>query len=70
MPDNLLPENWNAMSVGALWDHLNNLRPMPQSLIEAFRYVVKQNNPEQLRSWLPSRRQDERVALRKMLTPV
>jgi hypothetical protein len=59
------------ISFGALWDQLNDprSRPMPQSTIEAFRYLVRQSNPEALRAWLARRRPDERVALRKMLTP-
>jgi hypothetical protein len=60
------------ISFGALWDRLDDprSRPMPQSTIEAFRYVVRQSNPEALRAWLARRRPDERVALRKMLAPV
>jgi hypothetical protein len=59
------------ISFGALWDQLNDprSRPTPQSTIEAFRYVIRQSNPEELRVWLARRRPDERVALRKMLTP-
>jgi len=40
---------------------------VPASTIEAFRYVVKQNDPGQLRAWLAGRRPDERTALRKLL---
>jgi len=40
---------------------------VPASTIEAFRYVLKQNDPEQLRAWLAGRRPDERTALRKLL---
>jgi hypothetical protein len=56
-------------SLGALWGRLNHPRrwPIAQSTIKAFCYVVKHNNPEQVRAWLERRRPDERVALRKLL---
>jgi len=68
---NDLPKNWLEMSVGALWDQLNDpqRRPMPQCSLDAFRYVVKQNDPEQLRAWLARRQPDERAALKKLVGP-
>ena len=57
-------------SLGALWDRLNDprRRSIPQSTIEAFRYVVKYNSPEQAQAWLSRRRPDERAMLRKLLS--
>jgi hypothetical protein len=57
------------MSVGALWDALNDPHcwSMPQSTIEAFKYVVRQNDPERLHAWLARRSPDERAAFKKML---
>lgn len=43
-------------------------RGIPASVIEAFRYVVWQNDPHQLRAWLARRTRDERKAFKKMLT--
>jgi hypothetical protein len=37
------------------------------SMIEAFKYLVRQNNPEQLRAWLARRSAEEQAALLKML---
>ena len=38
-----LPKNWNQMSLGALWNAINDLRryPTPQSTIDAIIYYVR-----------------------------
>jgi hypothetical protein len=35
-----LPEDWNQMSLGALWDHLNRTHRTPQTTIEAVVHCV------------------------------
>jgi hypothetical protein len=50
-------------------DEIGMRKSIPQSTIDAFRYVVKQNNPEQLRSWLARRRPDELAVFKTMLAP-
>lgn len=59
----------NNETLGALWDRLNDPRRhgIAASTIEAFRYVLKHNSPEQVQTWLERRRPDERAALRKLL---
>jgi hypothetical protein len=64
-----LPPNWDTMSVGALWDWLNDPRRYapPKSVVDAFHYLIKQNDPERLRAWLSRRTPNERRALRKLI---
>jgi hypothetical protein len=40
---NELPNNWEALSLGALWDNLNNPRryATPQTTVEAILYCVR-----------------------------
>jgi hypothetical protein len=42
-PQHNLPPNWDTLSVGALWEALNDLRrwPTPQSTIEAVMHAVR-----------------------------
>jgi hypothetical protein len=37
-----LPENWHKLSLGALWDWLNDRHPTPQVVIEAVMHAVRQ----------------------------
>lgn len=64
-----LPNNWDTMPVGALWDALNDPRRhgMAASTVEAFKYVLRQNDPERLRAWLESRSPEEQATFTKML---
>jgi hypothetical protein len=41
-----LPPNWHKLSLGALWDRLNDPRrhPTPQVVIEAIMYAVRQHS--------------------------
>jgi hypothetical protein len=56
-------------NVGALRDKLNDpsRHGMAQSTIDAFKFVLRQNDPERLRAWLERRRPDERAALKKLM---
>jgi hypothetical protein len=40
--DDRIPENWEAMSFGELYEHLNSQRPTPQTTIEAILYCVRE----------------------------
>jgi hypothetical protein len=50
-PEHNLPANWDAMSVGALWEALNDPRrwPTPQSTIEAVMHCVRARGPDALK---------------------
>jgi len=63
-------KDWHEMSVGALWERLNDpqLQPMAQSTSNAFYYVLRQNNRKQLQAWLGRRSPDERAAFKKLLS--
>jgi hypothetical protein len=63
-----LPATWETMSVGALWNRLNDPRrhPIPKSIIDTFQYLIKQGNRERLTAWLAGRAPEERRALRKL----
>jgi hypothetical protein len=56
------------MSVGALWNRLNDPRrhPIPKSIIDTFQYLIKQGDRERLTAWLAGRAPEERRALRKL----
>jgi hypothetical protein len=45
-----LPKNWDEMSLGALWDCLNDprRRPTPQTTIEAIIWSVHERGPRAL----------------------
>jgi hypothetical protein len=47
--DNRIPENWDEMSLDALWHHLNRRRPTPQTTIEAILYCVRERGLKALR---------------------
>jgi hypothetical protein len=69
-PDHGLPSNWDKISVGALWDRLNDPRrhQIPsKSVVDAFQHIVSQNDPDRLRAWLARLTPEERRALRKMI---
>jgi hypothetical protein len=68
-PDHNLPPKWDQMSVGALWEHLNDPRrhPLPKSIIDTFKHLIKQGDPERLKAWLAQRAPEERRALRKLV---
>jgi hypothetical protein len=57
------------MSVGTLWEHLNDPRrhPLPKSTIDTFKYLIKQSNPERLKAWLARRTPEEHRALRRLI---
>jgi len=50
-PQHGLPPNWDTMSVGALWEALNDRRrwPTPQSTIEAVMHCVRARGAEALK---------------------
>lgn len=64
-----LPKNWDAMSVDALWNQLNDPRRygIPASSVEAFKYILRQNDPERLRAWLATRSAEEQTTFKNML---
>jgi hypothetical protein len=49
-----LPDKWNTMSVGALWDRLNDSRRhgVASSTLQAAEYLVRQNDPKEFEAWL------------------
>jgi hypothetical protein len=59
----------NNETLGALWDRLNDPRRhgMAASTIDAFKYVLRQNDPERLRAWLATRSAEEQAIFKKML---
>ena len=63
-------KDWHEMPVSALWERLNDPQQQPtaQSTINAFYYVLRQNNPKQLQAWLGRRSPDERVAFKNLLS--
>jgi hypothetical protein len=64
-----LPPGWEQMSVGGLWERLNDPRrhPLPKSIVEAFKHLIKQGDPERLKAWLARRAPAERRALRELI---
>jgi hypothetical protein len=40
-----LPDNWDTMSIDALWKHFNRNRPMPQATIDAVKHCVRERGP-------------------------
>jgi hypothetical protein len=68
-PGHNLPPKWDQMSVGALWEHLNDPRrhPLPKSIVDTFKHLIKQGAPERLKTWLAQRAPAERRALRELI---
>jgi hypothetical protein len=70
----ILADAFQSYREGITTDPVDTSKPaaisrLPASTIEAFRYVVKQNDPERLRSWLARRWPDELAAFKTMLMP-
>jgi hypothetical protein len=67
--DHNLPSNWEEMSIGHLWDCLNDPQrhPIPKSVVDTFQHLINQGDQEKLKAWLASRAQYERAELRKMI---
>ena len=57
-----LPKNWDQMSVGALWEQLNDPKQweISKSTVDAFDYLVRLGDGERLKSWLATRSPAER----------
>jgi hypothetical protein len=68
-PDHDLPPKWDTMSVGVLWDHLNDPRrhPIPKSIIQTFEYLISQRDGPRFRAFLAERTPEERRYLKKLL---
>jgi hypothetical protein len=68
-PDLGLPENWDRMPIGALWERLNDPRrhPIPKSIVDAFEHLIKQRDGDRLKTWLLQRTPEERCALKNLL---
>jgi hypothetical protein len=47
--NDLIPENWDEMSIDALSRHLNSRRPTPQSTIEAILHCVRERGLKALK---------------------
>jgi hypothetical protein len=46
--NNRIPENWDTMSIDALWKHFNRNRPTPQATIDAVKHCVRERGPSAL----------------------
>ena len=57
------------MSVGSLWEHLNDPRrhPLPKSIIDTFKHLIKQGDTDRMKAWLAQRAPEEHRALRKLV---
>ena len=68
-PADNLPPKWDQMSVGALWERLNDPRrhPVPKSIVDTFKHLIKLGDPERLKAWLAQRAPAERRALRELI---
>src|SRR5262245_580140 len=42
---NRLPENWDSMSLDALFAHFNRNRPTPQATIDAVKHCIRERGP-------------------------
>ena len=65
-----LPANWETMSLGALWQTLNDPRRFGRpawATLRAAEYLVQRNDPARLRVWLAKHTSSERAAIVKYI---
>ena len=60
-----LPENWDEMSIGELWEKLNDpeRHGVAQSTLDAAVYLIRENDPKRFEVWLLQHSAAERAAI-------
>jgi hypothetical protein len=64
-PDRDLPDGWNDMSIGELWERLNDPKRhgVAKSMLEAADYLFGAKDPKRFEHWLLQHRPAERTAI-------
>jgi len=70
-----LPEDWQEMSLGALWDHLNRPRKTPQTTIQAVIHSVRERGVAALKEPANIERllecdDDSRIEINERIAPL